>query len=135
MSQIATMKRSAQREADARMKPQQLLKEVETLAAVVQTFRACVSDMHREAQATRENLEGIRRASQQQHRGMLRTILMTASVTGVICTILMTSIVWFTLLPTRPGVIEGRILKIMASPDVPQDVKDWLSSNVISPTR
>ena len=133
MSQVEMMKRSAQRAADVKLKPQQLLKEVETLAAVVQTFRASVSELEDQAGAIRTNLGLIQQDSELQRRGTTRMILLTGVVTGLVCTMLMSLIVSFISPPQKPSAIETRVLDLMVSPHVSQDVKDWLSSNVISP--
>jgi hypothetical protein len=133
MSQIEMMKQSAQREADAKLRPQQLLKEVETLAAVVQIFRASVSGLEGQVQEIRANLERIRQDSERQHRGTTRTILLTGTVTGLVCTTLMSLIVLFISPPQKPSAIEDRVLELMVSPNLSQDAKDWLSSNVILP--
>ena len=133
MSQIEMMKQSAQREADAKLRPQQLLKEVETLAAVVQIFRASVSGLEGQTQEIRANLAQIRQDSELQHRGTTWVILLTGILTGLVCTMLMSSIVLFISPPQKPSVIEDRVLELMVSPNASQDVKDWLSSNIISP--
>ena len=135
MNQVEMMKRSAQQEAAAKLQRQNLSKEVETLAAVVQVFRQSVSELQEQAQKTKFNLSQIRRDSEAQYRGTLWTILLTGIVTGAVCTLLTILIVWFTSPQLRPSAIENRVQDLMASPNVSQNVKDWLLSNVISPTR
>ena len=137
MSQIETMRQSAKREAADKLKPQQLLKELETLAAVVQTFRASVSDMERQAKGAQARLAEIEDASKRmstQKRKHVITSSILASL-GSAAFMMMLWIGWSTLQPTRPSAVEDRVLEMVTDPTVPQDVKDWLFSNVISPRR
>ena len=136
MSQIETMRQSAKRETSDKLKPQQLLKEVEALAAVVQTFRQSVSDMERQAKVTQSRLAEIEATSKRMSTERRKHVI-TAMIMVVLGSAALTMVLWIgwsILQPTKSSAIEDRVMELMTDPAVPQDVKNWLFSNVISPT-